>query len=376
MIKIVLTANIEFEYMKWKWIFTCHGAINWVSISWKWYRHGWVIWIWIIWIRNLSLRVIAHWRWAWTIVDQHVCIVFWRECFAFHELLIVLISISIILFIFSINMNFWRHQRATTMDLMEWLSVRYLVRWLCTLGMKILMLMHWHIIEFHYCTLLIAHWTTVVIVTLFSVITSMIWNCYRRCRITKITINCWWNMTSFWVHWTGIWHRVWKEPFPVLQRRIKIVCILKRCQICHFSLTWVWGSSATCWFCVSINELDGVEQKSCICSNYVDSDSLKIQYDKIRFGFLYFTILYIFSSSLLKMVSWTEKEEELHRLLLFPELSWKALSAVWLVHDVVDVRFGGWEVENDEVASTTIEEEVFFELLLPPPELVATQWTL
>ena len=63
-----------------------------------------------------------------------------------------------------------------------------------------------------------------------------------------------------------------------------------------------------------------------------------------------------------------------YRLLLFPELSWKALSAVWLVHDVVDVRFCGWEAENDEVASTTIEEEVFFELLLPPPELVATQW--
>ena len=266
------------------------------------------------------MRVIAHWRWTWTIVDQHVCIVFWRECFAFHELLIVLISISIILFFFSINMNFWRHQRTTTMDLMEWLSVRYLVRWLYRLGMKILMLMHWHIIEFHFCTLVIAHRTPVVVAP-FSVITSMIWNCYRRCRITKITINWWCNMTSFWVHWTGIWHRVWTKPFPVLQRRIKIVCILKRCQTCHFSLTWVWGSSATCWFCVSTEELDGVEQKFCICSNYIDSDYLKIQYNKIQFGFLRFIIVYRFSSSLLEIVSWAEEKEELHRLLLFPELS-------------------------------------------------------
>ena len=72
------------------------------------------------------------------------------------------------------------------------------------------------------------------------------------------------------------------------------------------------------------------------------------------------------SSSLPRGISWLV-QEELPRLLLFLELSWKALSAVWLVHDVVEVRCGGWEVENDEVAATTSEEEVFLKYFYRHP---------
>ena len=57
------------------------------------------------------------------------------------------------------------------------------------------------------------------------------------------------------------------------------------------------------------------------------------------------------------------------RLLLFLELSWEALSAFPLVHDVLEeVTCSGRNVvagENDEVASKT--KEVVFELLATPP---------
>ena len=115
------------------------------------------------------------------------------------------------------------------------------------------------------------------------------------------------------------------------------------------------GCWVSCWCGELIKEMEEVVVEHLLLLLEIDDED---DSEQLLRNWVLSVLPLTIPSSLLRAISWLQ----LPTLLLILELSWEALSAVRVVHDVVEVRCGGREVENDEVASTTTE--VFFELLV------------